>query len=401
MIYFHNRGKRAFVLVFGIVVTVGLTVAAISNFVGNKPLQKTHKEQVREDVHPTSTEVNEQRLSVKGDALYDASGKEVVLRGFNWGWFGTAQEQDAKDNKALGATAVRIPMRWYFEGTKSDTRETGGECNMSASGLRTIDANVAWAVKQHLWVVLFMGSDLGAGNSEENYWTNPDLRKEFKETWLCIAERYKNTPYIGAYEILSEPHPKKSSTNGDPEKAVREFYEEMIRAIRTVDKETPLMIGPNDHYEILELAGLYTDVDPRLIYTFNFYYPPEYVKQTKKGKNEKSSSYPGVLTLKDGTEVQNDKVYLENMLKHGVDFREKYNVPIFINQVGIRSGVADAKRYITDTLDLFRKYQIGFTYWTYRQRGDENDIGIYYPDPKTGEWVLKADWLALVSSYFK
>jgi hypothetical protein len=367
----------------------------------NTDWSETTEDEITDDDSSDTGDVDSHRLTVKGDKLYDSSGDEVVLRGFNWGWFGTALEQDAVDNKSRGATAVRIPMRWYFEGTKSDVRETGGTCNMSASGLQTIDSNVAWAAKNHLWVVLFMGSDLGAGNSDNNYWTNPTLKAEFKATWLCIAQRYKNVPYIGAYEILSEPHPKKSYTDGDPEKAVREFYEEMIRALRTVDTETPLMIGPNDHYEVLELPSLYTNVDDNLIYTFNFYYPSEYVKQTKDGGGGKEYYYPGSLKLKDGSTVTNDKSYLENMLKHGVDFRSDHDVPIFINQVGIRSGVPDSKTYIADVLDLFKSYDIGWTYWTYRVRGDADDIGIYYQNQITNAWGVKSDWLDLVSSYFK
>lgn len=340
------------------------------------------------------------RLAVKGSKLYDSDGDEVVLRGFNWGWWGLAQEQDAAENKTLGATAVRMPIRWYFAGTKNDMRETGGTCNLSDEGLKTIDANIAWATKERLWVVLFLGSDLGAGSSDNNYWTNPTLRAEFKSTWLCLAQRYKNVPYIAAYEILSEPHPKKSHTNNDPEKAVREFYEEMIQAIRTVDSDTPLMIGPNDHYEILQLPSLYTTVDPNLLYTFNFYYPAEYVKETKDGSGNQYR-YPGSLTLKDGRVVMNDKSYLESMLKNGDDFRDDHNVPIFINQVGIASDVPDAKAYMTDTLDLFESYGIGFAYWTYRVRGTVDDLGIYYQNQQTDVWSLKSDWLSLVSSYFK
>lgn len=347
----------------------------------------------------TDSETNSNRLTVKGDKLYDPSGHQVTLRGFNWGWWGTAQEQDGAANKDQGATAVRMPIRWYFEGTKNDIRETGGTCNISADGLKAIDANIAWATKEHLWVVLFMGSDLGAGNSDDNYWTNPALKAEFKATWLCLAQRYKNVPYIAAYEILSEPHPKKSYTNNDPEGAVKAFYEEMIQAIRTVDEDTPLMIGPNDHYEILQLPGLYTNVDKKIIYTFNFYYPAEYVKETKDGSGH-TYRYPGSLTLKDGQVVTNDKAYLEDMLKNGTDFRDDHDVPIFINQVGIASDVPDAKAYITDTLDLFESYGIGFAYWTYRVRGTINDMGIYYQDPKTNVWSVKSDWLTLISGYF-
>ena len=51
-------------------------------------------------------------LSVRGQDIVDPSGRPILLRGWNWGHFGKAIEQDAADNAAQGANVVRIPIRW-------------------------------------------------------------------------------------------------------------------------------------------------------------------------------------------------------------------------------------------------------------------------------------------------
>src|SRR3954454_19522978 len=53
------------------------------------------------------------RLSVSGQEILDPSGTPIVLRGWNWGQWGTMQPQDAADNRAQGANVVRIPLRWW------------------------------------------------------------------------------------------------------------------------------------------------------------------------------------------------------------------------------------------------------------------------------------------------
>ncbi len=53
------------------------------------------------------------RLSVSGANVLDPQGRPIVLRGYNWGQWGTVQPQDAADNVAQGANSVRIPLRWW------------------------------------------------------------------------------------------------------------------------------------------------------------------------------------------------------------------------------------------------------------------------------------------------
>lgn len=63
------------------------------------------------------------------------------------------------------------------------------------------------------------------------------MRKKFIEVWKFVATRYKDTPYIGMYELLPEPHAR-TAKDAD----VRAFYQELIDTLYPIDPETPFLI---------------------------------------------------------------------------------------------------------------------------------------------------------------
>lgn len=338
------------------------------------------------------------RLSVDGKSLITPEGSSIELRGVNWGWWGTAQSHDASEAIAMGANVVRMPFRWYFNGEGSDIRQTGAPGNIRPEGLAQLDQYIDWCAKQNLWVILFAGSDKGAGDADENYWTSPELRTEFIETWTFLADRYKDKPYIAAYEILSEPHPKKPYTSDD----LREFYEELITELRSVDQDTPLMIGANDHYDINQMSDVLTSIDDKIIYTFNFYLPTDYVKPDKRQEaGLPIVAYPGDYTDFDGNDVHLDKALLIGMLQPALDFRDKHKVPILVNQVGARTRCPGHLQYMEDVGDVFFQNEISFTYWTFRTRDDEKEYGLYWYDKKNDQYFVKQEQMDLMTNIFK
>jgi aryl-phospho-beta-D-glucosidase BglC (GH1 family) len=219
-----------------------------------------------------------QRLQIQGKNLISTNGDTVILKGFNWGWWGLAQQSDAEEACAMGANVIRMPMRWYFGGGGNDQRDTTKPGNINPDGLALLDQQIQWCTDNHLWVILFGGSDRGAGDDNRNYWTDNSLKQQFIDMWQFLANRYKNTPYIAAYELLSEPHPKKPVTNAQ----LRSFYKELADSVRLIDHNTPVMIGANDHYDINLMDSIYTSTIPNLFYTFNYYLPTDYVKPDKR-----------------------------------------------------------------------------------------------------------------------
>ena len=359
------------------------------------------------------------RLTVSGSQILDPSGNPIILRGFNWGDWGSPLPHDAADNIAQGANYVRIPLSWYFgSGTGATDCKTGQDSYdlqspqtgyINPTNLAAVDQEVAWATSAHLWVNLMVrGGDC-------DFWTNPSIIPQYIQMWQFLANRYKNTPYIGSYEILSEPHPPVTGRTHLPNEAlIKSLAEQNIASIRAIDPVTPIVVGPGQVYDIRNISTMYLSGIPNIIYTANFFELPTYVK-SEKGKgpdngypnsyldSELSSSYACTYPNEgNGNNVQMDKTWLAGLLTCVTNFRSQYNVPVYINQIGIFTSTKNAQQYTQDVLGLFDQNGISWTWWTYRQRpaaSDPNTQAIIYKDTN-GVWQTKQDWLSLISSFF-
>ncbi|MDX3661616.1 cellulase family glycosylhydrolase [Streptomyces sp. ID05-26A] len=307
------------------------------------------------------------RLSVAGADVVDPAGNPIVLRGYNWGQWGTVQPQDGTVNAAAGANSVRIPLRWWGEwkdGVDSRDPDPANPSHIKAGHLALLDQTVEQASAAGLWITLFVDSDhgQGAGGRPDNFWTNAAMKQQFKEVWQFLVKRYKTKAYVGMYEILPEPQPI-----GVDDAGVKAFYDEMIGVIRGIDRRTPIVVGPNDNYACSHLEGAFTTVDPKVVYTCNYF------------------------------------IFSEPLNRIGqiTGFRAAHDVPVWINQVGIESGDDDAKAKARKVLQAFDDNGIGWAWWTYRISGLNPDThGIYYADPSEPDgWHLKPAWLALVNGY--
>lgn len=307
------------------------------------------------------------RLSVSGANVVDPSGNPIVLRGYNWGHWGTVGPQDAGDHVAAGANSVRIPLRWWGEWKDDvDSRDPDPDnpSHIKPGHLALLDQTVEQASAAGMWITLFVDSDYGqgAGGRPDNFWTNPVMKQQFKEVWQFLVRRYKTKAHMGAFEILPEPKPV-----GVDDAGVRAFYDEMIGVIRGIDRRTPVVVGPNDNYSCSRLEGAYTTADPKVIYTCNYFI------------FDKPLNRIGLIT----------------------DFRDAHDVPVWINQVGVESGDVDAKSKARSVLGAFDDNGIGWAWWTYRLNGTNPDThGIYYLDPAAPDgWRVKKAWLELVNGY--
>jgi hypothetical protein len=329
-----------------------------------------------------------ERLQVAGEQLLTPDGKPIWLRGFNWGRWGTALPEDGRENAVRGANVVRIPFRWYFNGVKADIRDSSAPGHFAPQGIKHLDDQIKWATDAGLWVVLFAGSDKGAGDSREaNYWNNPALKQEFMEAWAFIVQRYKNTPHIAAYELLSEPHPKKPVRTAD----LKKFYEELIANVRRYDTRTPVVIGADDHYDINQLQGVYTQVDDKIIYAANYYLPTEYCKPWRRVDPKAApNAYPGSYVDRQGVSRKLDKSTLAAALQPAIDFRARNKAPVFIDQVGCFGAAPGVLDYTRDVLDLLKADRLHYAFWTYRvSNAGPLEHGLWY-NPGDG-WKLKTD----------
>lgn len=301
------------------------------------------------------------RLRVEGPTVVDPSGASILLRGYNWGQFGTAIEEDGRANREQGANSVRLPLRWWGDWRDGvDSRDPDAPGRISESHLATLDATIEWASAAGLWVILFVDSNYGQGASGDvDFWNEPTMRAEFWDVWRFLVARYRDREGIGAYEIL--PEPRHDGPNAD----VRAFYEEGIAVIRELDPVTPIVVGPNDGYHIRNIEDAYTTVDANLLYTANLF------------------------------------IFMntEERVPDFAAFRDRHDVPIWVNQVGIDDDSAEALASADGVLRALDGADVGFAWWTYRSRTTARAAhGIYFTSA-TGVWERKDEWFDLLGTW--
>jgi aryl-phospho-beta-D-glucosidase BglC (GH1 family) len=328
-------------------------------------------------------------LAVRGPDIVDPSGHPILLRGWNWGHFGKAVESDAADNAAQGANAVRLPLRWwgYYIQKGIDSRDdaataTGG---LSPTLLKKLDDDVRWASNAHLWIILFIDSNCGQRGMQNdenvaycdpgkqypgghNFWSDPAARARFIQVWRFIANRYKDTPYLGLFEPLPEPG---TPSTTPPE--IKDFYGEVMAAIRQVAPGIPFLIGANKYHTALA-QSVWNPAWKDVVYTGNLFY---------RARGE------------DGG-LPNFRRRMGQL----AELRSKHGVPIFVQQVGVRveddPDASNVKAVLQELVDN----RIGFAYWEYRGSNHPGEYGVLYQSPGQG-WKTNQATLAAVSAAFR
>jgi len=328
-------------------------------------------------------------LSVRGGDIVDPNGNPILLRGWNWGHFGKAVETDAADNAAQGANAVRLPLRWwgYYKQKGIDSRNDSATATagISPEHLQKLDDSIRWASNAHLWIILFIDSNCGQrGQQNEenisycdpgkqykeghNFWTDPAARARFIQVWRFIANRYKDTPYIGLFEPLPEP-----GTPSTTPQQIHDFYAEVMAAIRQVAPGIPFLLG-GQKYHPTQVHTVYDPSWKDVVYTGDLFY---------RARGE------------DGGEPN-----FRRRMGMLVDLRAKRGVPVFVQQVGVRGeddpDGSKVKAILNDLVDN----RIGFAYWEYRGSNHPGEYGVMW-QPNGQGWQTNQPMLAAISSTFR
>ena len=117
----------------------------------------------------------------------------------------------------------------------------------------------------------------------------------------------------------------------------------------------------------------------------DFFFPTSYVQSSYEDTTP-ANSFPGVSTCdvvfkgwvdlfcaNRSEVVQVNEALLENVLTtYVVGFRERYHVPVLLNQWGVKRAVSDDRgrlRYVAAALSLFKKYDVHSAWWVWRWEG--------------------------------
>lgn len=346
-----------------------------------------------------STGLAPARLTLNGSAMLSPQGTPIILRGINEGTWGKMRSGDAAQIAGQGATVVRVLIRWWGHYGRNDVDSRLDDVNkghFEPEHLAQFLREIQWCLDAGLWVIPVIDSDCGQNGLQDaqtiqycdpnksypgghNFWTDLSQRKLFKQAWVYLAGILKDYPRIAFYELLPEPL---GGHDANDSQAVSAFYKELMIAIedQAGDNRTPFLIGPRDAYNITLCDEAYLDATRwinRVVYTGNLF--------IRTGKSE-----------------EENLANLEERLGALKSMKKKRNVPVFIQQIGVRSGEDPTQFYLAAALKRVTEAGIGYTGWQWRQNTSNRDeYAIVVEDALTGADWVNWDVLNVYSRYWR
>ena len=346
-------------------------------------------------------------LRAEGTRIVDGEGRPVILRGMGLGgWmlqegymlelpqFGTqrvirqhieqlvgpAQAQafqtawlDNHTTKAdidamarWGFNSIRLPMHYALYTLPVESEPVPGRQTWLEEGFRRTDELLAWAKANDMYLILDLhaapggqGNDINISDrdpAKPSLWDDPAQQEKMIALWRRLAERYKDEPYIGAYDIINEPNwgfADRGDRNGCRETGNAPLRELLVRttaAIREIDKRHMIIVEGNcwgNNYAGVFEPGVWDD---NLVVSFHKYW---------------DATTPDTLA----------KV---------LALRDRYQVPLWLGESGENSN-----DWFARAVQLVEGEGIGWSWWPLKKIRYNNPLQIV---PNAGYRRLLAYW---------
>ena len=227
-----------------------------------------------------------------------------------------------------GFNAIRVPMHYsLFE---SD----------DAEGFKLLDQLMVWCRAEGLYVILDLhaapGGQTGANiDDSAGYpwlYQSPQAQEHLLATWRRLAAHYRDEPAVLGYDLLNEPippFPRLASLNP----SLEPLYKRLSEEIRKVDAHHILFLGGAQWDGNFSVFG--KPFDSNVVYTFHKYW-----------------------TAAD-----------ESVLRPYLEFRERYDVPIWMGESG-----ENTDERIAQFAKALEKNNIGWAFWPYKKMGKPSSV---------------------------
>ncbi|MFP9113412.1 glycoside hydrolase family 5 protein [Flavobacterium sp. RHBU_3] len=242
---------------------------------------------------------------------------------------------DIKYLKRIGCNHIRLPFHYklftndLYMGTRN-------------AGFTYIDRVVEWCRAENMYVLLDMHCAPG-GQTGDNIddsagypwlYFSKTSQDEMSDIWVRIAQHYKNDPIIIGYDLANEPLAH-YFLKEIPDYNHRLFmlYKRLVADVRKVDKKHSIFL--NGSVWAGDFGVFESILDDNIVYEFHKYW----------------------------FDINQDAI------KKYVDFREKYNVPIYIGETG-----ENTDEWIKEFTPLLNKNNIHWAYWPYKKMDNTRGI---------------------------
>ena len=250
-----------------------------------------------------------------------------------------------RDDLALlhrsGFNAIRVPLHYgLFE---SD----------GAEGFKLLDQLIAWSRAEKLYVILDLhaapggqtGANIDDGTGYPWLYQSPQEQEHLLAFWRRLATHYRDEPAVLGYDLLNEPIPHFPRLR--PLNSILEpLYKKLSAEVRKVDAHHILFLGGAQWDGNFSVFG--KPFDTNVAYTFHKYW-----------------------TAPD-----------ESVLRQYLDFRERYDVPIWMGESG-----ENTDEWIAQFSKSLEKNNIGWAFWPYKKMEKSSAVLSIIPPPDWGKIV--------------
>lgn len=297
------------------------------------------------------------------------------------------QESDIRRIKEWGATCVRIPFNYRL------IEHENRPFSLNEEGLAYLDRAVDWCEKHGLYCILDMHAAPGSQNPDwhadcagkAELFTDSFNQERYVRLWHFIAGRYKDRSCVAGYDVLNEP-----IIGITQEGLVRQLYERVTAEIRDVDQKHILFFEGTEWAQRISFLG--TPWDKNSVYSIHVYLPTEFTFNLVPGL-----TYP----VKSHTVTWNRNTF-DLFARQYRRFMDRHKVPLYVGEFGVhwRDNMYGELGWVKDLLYLFGKYNISWSYWTYKTfahyafpdgvfRNVSNPLWVHRQGPLTG-WEMYA-----------
>ena len=279
--------------------------------------------------------------------------------------------EDAAYLASLGFNMVRLPFSYKY------LEDDDAPFDIKETGFRYLDRAIQQCAENGIRTVLDLHTVPGWQHQDwhcdnpthtSQFWRHRTFQDRVVNLWQAIAARYRDNPWVAGYNPINEP----ADASGQQ---VGPYYERLVATIRQIDQNHILFIDGNRYSLDFHFLG-----DPWLntVYCPHDYPAPSYTP---------GSHYPGhqrMLHLRDVAGIEQrppvwdvywDKDEVEQSFLGRITYMRETGTPILVGEFNAVFPDSEQQRLnlLADQLDNFRKYQAGWTYWSYK------DVGVAAP----------------------
>ncbi len=279
--------------------------------------------------------------------------------------------KDFQNIQSLGSDAIRLPINLHAM--------TDGAPGYILDPLffEFLDQAVDWAEALGIYLIL----DNHTFNPAVG--TDPNIGTILETVWTQMAEHYQDRSSFLIYEVLNEP-------NGVSDQQWNSIQQSVVDAIRTVDQDHFIVIGPANWNSFKNLKEMPVYTQDKLIYTFHFYDPFVFTHQGASWTNPSMENLANVPFPYDaanmpvfpasllGTWVESafnnypnvgNVAYVKSLIDIALQFKNDRGVPVYCGEFGVyipNSAPTDRVIWYETVRQYLEEKGIPWTSWDYQ-----------------------------------